>query len=84
MNTASIPPLTPLIRSREAAAILGLQPQTLRAWRLRGAGPAYVRVGGGSRGRVLYRPEDVARWIAQRTFNSTAEEAVANAAPGSR
>lgn len=68
--------VTPLLRSDAAAAILGLQPQTLRAWRLRGFGPRYVRVGHGDRGRVFYRHEDLVAWLESRTFASTSEETV--------
>ena len=82
MNSPSTS-LTALLRSEAAAVILGLQPQTLRAWRLRGVGPRYVRVGHGARGRVFYRHEDIAAWLANRTFGSTAEEAVAGNATAS-
>lgn len=62
--------------SREAAAFLGLKPQTLRVWRVRGHGPAYVRMGGRF-GRVLYRQVDLDEWVREHTFRSTAEETVA-------
>jgi len=69
---------TALITTTEAAQQLRIQPQTLRVWRLQGIGPQYVRLGGGgARGRVLYRVEDIDAWLASRTARSTSEETVA-------
>lgn len=70
-------PLT-LLSTSAAADRLGLKPQTLRLWRLRGCGPAYIRLSG-STGRCGYRPADIDRWLADRTFTSTAAETVARA-----
>ncbi|SFO00813.1 Helix-turn-helix domain-containing protein [Geodermatophilus obscurus] len=46
----------------EAAASLRTPVATLRYWRHLGAGPAGFRLGR----RVMYRREDVDRWIGQR------------------
>jgi hypothetical protein len=67
-----------VVPTNQAAALLGMQPQTLRLWRLKGTGPRYVRYGG-PRGRVVYRVSDLESWLAGRVFNSTSEEGVANA-----
>lgn len=77
MNTSASTKLSALLPSDAAAALLGLKPQTLRAWRLRGVGPTYVRVGTGRRGRVFYREEDLVAWLTPRRFGSTAEETAA-------
>lgn len=66
-----------LLPSPEAAVLLGIQPQTLRKWRLTGGGPRYVRLGLGPTGRVAYRPADIDAWLAARTFASTSAETVA-------
>ena len=65
----------PLLLTIDAAAFLGLKPQTLRKWRVTGAGPPYIRLGG-PLGRVAYRRSDIDAWITARTFESTAAEAV--------
>lgn len=60
MNTLSQAPL------RDEAFIaqkLECQVKTLQAWRTRGGGPKFVKVGR----LVRYRDEDVAEWIASRT-----------------
>ena len=44
-----------LLTETEAAAILGLRPQTLCAWRCRGQGPAFVRLDGGRKRRAPIR-----------------------------
>ncbi len=44
---------------------LGLKPDTLRDWRLKGRGPTYIKVGH----RIRYRDSDVERWISERTVN---------------
>lgn len=63
-----------LICSRECADLLGVKTQTLRAWRCRGTGPAFVRFGEGRFGRVVYRRQDLEAWVAGRVRCSTAEE----------
>lgn len=50
-----------LLTSEEAAAAIGIRPNTLDQWRRRGRGPACVRPAGLR--RVFYRPDDIAAWI---------------------
>lgn len=76
MPASSAPSSSPLLPSPAAAAYLGLRPQTLRAYRLRGCGPPYVRLSG-LNGRVAYRLADLDAWIALHTFTSTSAESVA-------
>lgn len=80
MTTAPSHQLPTLLPSDDAAILLGLKPQTLRAWRLRGMGPPYVRIGHGQRGRVFYRGDDLSRWLESRTFGSTSEETAGTSA----
>ena len=68
---------TPLLSPKEAAAHLGLKPQTLRKWRVSGRGPRYLRLGDSSRARVAYRLADLDEWLDQRSFAHTAEETLA-------
>jgi hypothetical protein len=65
-----------LLTTGEAAAFLGRKPQTLRLWRVRGVGPAYVRMGDTPTSRAGYRPQALEDWLTSRTFRSTAEETV--------
>jgi predicted DNA-binding transcriptional regulator AlpA len=75
---SALPPS--LLTTAQAAAYLGLRPQTLRKRRLTGDGPPYVRLGDGPRARVAYRLADLEAWMAERTWRSTAAETVARAA----
>ena len=59
-----------VLRTREAAVVLGLKEQTLRALRQRGGGPKFVRL---SLNRIGYTPDSLAQFCAERTFGSNAE-----------
>lgn len=48
---------------------LKIKVKTLQAWRTRGGGPAFIRVGR----LVRYRDEDVSRWLESRRMHSTSE-----------
>ncbi len=65
------------INTKNAAERIGVKPQTLRTWRCRGCGPVYTRLGG-PRGRAVYDVDELDRWLSERTFRSTSEEAVKN------
>jgi hypothetical protein len=71
---------TDRIPATEAARKLGIKPHTLAVWRLRGVGPSYVRFGDVKRGRVYYSAETLDRFLAERTFTSTAAETVKDSA----
>lgn len=65
-------PLQYLRRSRAAAAILGMSPSTLAKMRMRGDGPAYIRL---SATAVAYADKDLKAWIDARRRRSTSQEA---------
>jgi hypothetical protein len=65
-----------ILDTNKAAAFLGKRPQTLRAWRVRGGGPPYIRTGKPLTGRVAYRLSDLEAWLSARCYASTAEETV--------
>ena len=71
----NVAPLTPdtLLTSAELAKALKVAPRTPEAWRNRGDGPRYHRIGG-KLGRVIYRWGDVLDYLNRRAFNSTSEE----------
>lgn len=67
-----------MLSSREAAAMISVQPQTLRLYRHKGIGPKYIRLGG-PHGRVIYDPVDLETWLKERRYSSTSEEAALQA-----
>jgi len=60
MKKKTVTPPGALLNEAEAAAFLCLSPYTLRKWRSRGKGPAYVRVGERS---VRYRLTALERFV---------------------
>lgn len=48
-------PLSPFLKQEELARRWRMSGRTLEAWRLKGIGPSYIKVGS----RVLYRLSDV-------------------------
>jgi hypothetical protein len=63
MNDEQSPPVTPaLLTLDEAATFLRTPAATLRYWRHLGIGPDGFRLGR----RVMYRREDLARWVSER------------------
>jgi predicted DNA-binding transcriptional regulator AlpA len=62
--------MQPLLKQREAAALLKLSTRSLERFRVSGLGPRFVRAGNS----VRYRVEDVEAWVATRVCGSTSEE----------
>ena len=62
-----------LLTSREAAAYLGVAPETLDNWRCQGRGPAFIKTTPSSRGKVLYRSSDITAWQDANIYNSTTD-----------
>lgn len=65
--------LASLITPSELAEALGTTERTLSEWRIRGSGPAYLRIGRS----VRYVPLDVDSWLLAQQHRSTAEELTA-------
>lgn len=59
-----------LCSAGEAAELLGISPQTLAHWRVRGTGPRYIVL---SARCVRYRSSDIRAWLNERERASTAE-----------
>ncbi|MCJ2057655.1 helix-turn-helix domain-containing protein [Methylobacterium sp. J-048] len=55
----------------DAASQLGSKPSTLRAWRVKGKGPKYYKIGG----KVFYKDTDLEAWIEVQARGSTSEAA---------
>jgi predicted DNA-binding transcriptional regulator AlpA len=60
-----------LLNTREAADLLGIQPDTLKLWRHQGKGPKFVKKGESPQASVGYESYDVEAWKAERKFEST-------------
>jgi hypothetical protein len=52
----------PLLPESDAADEIKVKKQTMAAWRNRGQGPAYVKVGK----LVFYRPSHIREWLESR------------------
>lgn len=61
-----------LYTSLEAAELLGISPQTLAHWRVRGTSPRYLVLNARC---IRYRASDITAWLTQRSQASTAENA---------
>jgi len=59
-----------LLNESAVAKQLGCQVKTLQAWRCRGGGPEFVRVGR----LIRYNPNSVVAWVESRTARSTSEK----------
>lgn len=59
-----------LLGITDAANLTGFSPNTLRAWRHQNRGPtSFIR-----NGRVVYRRDDLTRWLAHRDAATTRGE----------
>ncbi len=56
--------LEKLLKLREAAEVLGVQPGTIYSYHSKKIGPRYIKVGN----RVRYRESDLEAWIASQTI----------------
>jgi len=57
----------PLLDDWQAAELLSIKAQTLRKWRFRKFGPAYVRMGGKL---IRYRLSTLTSWIESRQVSA--------------
>lgn len=60
-----------IFMTREAAEYLGLSKATLEAWRVRGGGPVFLKMGKACR----YRQEDLDAFIESRLRENTSQRA---------
>lgn len=79
MSTPTTTLVTPaVLTTKEAAVYLGLSDQTLANWRVRGRGPAYLRLGGAGRPRIVYLPEDLDAFLRANRVQTSGSKAVAS------
>ena len=60
-----------MISNTQAAALLGITPSTLKFWRHKGRGPAFIKLGDSPQAGVAYDEADVIAWREARKFGST-------------
>ena len=70
MTTSPPPTARRLLRTPDAALLLGLSARTLEKHRCYGTGPAYRKLGG----RVVYAVEDLQAWADQGVRRSTSDQ----------
>lgn len=63
MSTTPIAPVS--LPTTEAAAYIGVAPDTLKAWRTRGRGPVYAKFGAGRAAKVVYRVADLDAFVSE-------------------
>ncbi|MFH6786748.1 helix-turn-helix transcriptional regulator [Methylobacterium sp. MA0201] len=61
----------PLLTEAQAAHLLALKQTTLQQWRIRGTGPAYIKLGAAA---VRYRRSTLETWLNDRTVHSTVDD----------
>ena len=69
-HTYEAPAMAPLLKTREAAKLLGLSPRTLEGYRLRGDGPVYLKI---RKSSVRYAPASLMEWANADQRSSTSE-----------
>ena len=69
-----------LLRTPDAALLLGLSARTLEKHRCYGTGPVYRKLGG----RIVYAVEDLQRWADQGVRNSTSDKGSGTVHPAKR
>ena len=67
LNLAQMSDTTRALTEREVADLLGLSVATLRAWRHRGRGPRFLRLGRS----VRYLPSDLAEFVRASAVDTT-------------
>lgn len=60
-----------LLSNKQAARLLGIQPNTLEIWRVQGKGPVFLKLGDQPQSTVRYLRSTVIEWAAQRAYQST-------------
>lgn len=61
----------PILNNAQAASLLGIAPNTLKFWRHKNRGPAFIKLGDSPQAGVAYDEADVIAWRDARKFSST-------------
>ncbi|MFG9948002.1 helix-turn-helix domain-containing protein [Pseudomonas aeruginosa] len=60
-----------LLTNEEAAALLGIKPNTLEIWRTKGKGPEFVKLGQTKSAPIRYLRTKIFEFIEAQSFTST-------------
>jgi hypothetical protein len=60
-----------LLTNEEAAALLGIKPNTLEIWRTKGKGPEFVKLGHTKSAPIRYLRAKIFEWLERQSFSST-------------
>lgn len=60
-----------LLTNEEAAAMLGIKPNTLEIWRTKGKGPQFVKMGKQKQAPIRYLRPKIFAWLEAQSFSST-------------
>ena len=60
-----------LLTNEEAAALLGIKPNTLEIWRTKGKGPEFVKLGQTKSAPIRYLRTKIFEFIEAQSFRST-------------
>lgn len=66
-----------LLSNAQAASLLGITPNTLKFWRHKNRGPAFIKLGDAPQAGVAYDEADVIAWRDARKFTSTSAYSLA-------
>lgn len=80
MTEPPVQPAQRLLRTPDAALLLGLSARTLEKHRCYGTGPVYRKLGG----RVVYAIDDLISWSEQGSRRSTSDDAAGTVHPAKR
>jgi len=73
MSAANDLALPELLTTAEAADFLRLSRPTMERLRLSGDGPVFIKLGPGTRARVVYRRADLDAWLFGQRRDSTSQ-----------
>lgn len=60
-----------LLTNEEAAALLGIKPNTLEIWRTKGKGPEFIKMGPNKQDPIRYLRAKIFEWLERQSFRST-------------
>ena len=72
-----VPKMTTRLNTAQAAAAIGITPNTLKLWRFQGRGPRFIKYGPERNARCAYDSSDIDAWLEARKYSSTTEATVA-------
>lgn len=72
----------PMLTNAEAAARIGIKPNTLEIWRHKGKGPDFHKLDPDSlRSPIRYRAADIDKWLEARVYTNTSQYPLPSRSP---